>query len=347
VAVNPAEAVRLLTELRARWAARRGEIVTADIRFREMSSTSFTPIHTPEAVAAIVAKYDLASRPEAMEALVLELRGVPLNRHPPRVMCRAAWDGSSKYFDQGGVFRHITHGELDLIYDGDNDQADVYLRGQSRRRFRSELDFRWIPPAELPADTYRVVSRDGDRVSVVTKSGHDKSIYQLSTGLRLHWSTTRAETGDVREQSWTQGVSHFDGDVPFPTATIIARYSEGLMSGYEVRIVEDAIFNGPISADVFQSKLAAGSVVVDHRGTEKSAFRQRETTTDLASTLLAPDATPDPRGPYVPPDDSFPTRWVLALNGLFLVVIGILMWRRDRRRLDKRVAEAEDKSKTK
>ena len=333
----PAEAAtQILNELSSLWDARRSEAVTAHLEFRLLvTQPDAQQFVSPEFGRELVLRYRCAVDAEQFPLLAAALAGGASAEVFAGSPTTFITDGSSTRYDSNN-FRQVRHFDLDLLYDGDNQQLDVYSRSQSGRLFGRMEDFRVVPDDTLDRSLWRVQAVTDDEVVLATSQGDARRWFDRSTGLQRREQLYRPETGELFRESWHDGIAHYPGGVPCPTCHVELNYHGGRLVNFWMRRLDTAEFNADLSAAAFEMSAPTGTKVFDHRGGGNYAFRTRDAFPNIATQLPTSVGNGTTA---LPASDSSRLRWLLAINGLCLVAAGIYLWRRDRH-LNARTAAA-------
>ncbi len=324
--VNAAEQAELLDELWSLWEVRRSEIATARIRYRDYRAVPATDsAPTAEEFRALVESVDLVQHPDDLRQVLARVSSELPEGDPP-------WKTSLLTVEGGRVrwvyppFDSLIDGDLEFHADGDNNQVGVYPVGKSRRVVTRVRDFRYVPSADIERAYFQLTDRAEQGVWLTGSSS--RSLVDASTGLFLWDQTLRKGTGEILRESWEQGIVEYPGSIPFPTVSIRAAYRSGRLASAWFRIVEEAQFNVDLEPAAFQMATAADVKVIDYRGEQKDVRLLRQPTDDLRAALGRPFRVADPR-PSPAQGDRF--RWLLAVNAVVLLGVGLYLWNSGRR----------------
>ncbi len=342
--VDPATAGQVQESVANHWSARRSEIITADVHYRQVERDVTDSTLTSAAIREVVSRLDPVDPGSRWEEVLRVLSG-PAS--PPAVdaSCRVVSSGDRTRYEFAG-FCTIRDGELELVFDGDNQQVGVYPRGRSQRRIGHLGLLRWIPPTEVDLRKFRVESAGPSALMLASLDGSVRNRIDPETGLLAHVQDFEPETGELVGEAWELGIAQFADGIPFPTLKIETTYRAGRLVRYALRHVQQADFNLDLPDEVFQMSNERGTAVLDYRGGTKQGYFLPEATTHLAATVDAPGRRVAPPRPLTTVDRAA-YRWLLALNGLLLICGGAYLWRRDRhaaRTADTRASESVHRS---
>jgi hypothetical protein len=316
----------LLDELWSLWEVRRSEIATARIRYRDYRAVpAADSAPTAEEFQAFVESVDLVANPDDLRPLLARVSTELPAGDPP-------WKTSLLTVEGGRVrwvyppFDSLIDGDLEFHADADNNQVGVYPVGKSRRVMTQVRDFRYVPSADINRTYFRVTDRAENGMWLTGSAS--RSLVDESTGLFVRDQTLRQGTGEILRESWEQGIVEYPGDIPFPTVSIRATYRSGRLASAWFRIVEDAQFNVDLEPSAFQMATAADVKVIDYRGEQTDVRLLRQPTNDLRAALWGQFRVAGPR-PAPVQGDRF--RWLLAVNAVVLLGVGIYLWNSGRR----------------
>ena len=327
--LNAIERQEAIEQLTAGWEARRSEIATAEIRYRQVRFSIEEPTLTPEQVREIVERINVGEHPEQLRELTRELKRSPWTIEPPWAVSRMVYDGLRTRYEQG-VHRQVRSAELDMIYDGDNEQVSVFPRGKSGRRYAYLKEFRWVPTDRMDLDLFEMSRPAPNRIGIHLRTGADRGLLDAESGLRLHMQSFHPESTEPSMEYWEQGTVQYPGGVLFPSGSVEAQYREGLLSSFWIRLIDEANFNIDLSEAEFQLACQEGDVVLDYRSGEKSVYRLPASTTDLERDLAPPPppALPAPLTTEAERPVASTYRWFIGINGVLLILVALFLWRR-------------------
>lgn len=337
-AVEPAEPVanpalsdsEVLDELWGMWEGRRGEIVTADVQYRQFFQRPQDSTWSAAAVRQAVESLPAVPTLEVIATLAQRWAAPAVEKYPDGIPCRLQMLGDELRYESG-AFISLRANALDLIYDGDNEQVGVYARGRSGRAFTTLTGLRRVPAPDVMPDQFRVTSHTPETVTLAAVAGDVRCTVDRATGLLTHLENVDPTSGALVSESWELDVVHFDDGIPFPSVRIDVEYAAGHLRQYTMRCLEHAVFNRDLSPASFQLACRQKTLVLDHRGSELFSYRLPTEVADVAASLH-----PVPR-PSVAMTGKTPAaangewyRWLLAANGLLLIGGGVYLWRRAR-----------------
>lgn len=333
-------AISVTTEDRARlerfvalWESQQTEIASCEITYRYFHSDLAAKPSREELESALRA-HDLTAGPDAMRQFITALNGAPFRVDPPWVEASLVFEGRKRRNNQG-VFQFVDDGELAIHRDGLNRQFNVYESGRGQLSSDSLDDLRMLPDVPLRAEEFVVVGRSDDGVRVRPLYHDENGATSVSlreyrvdeaTGVILGLSVTYENGQPYREVRFL-GLTELPGGIAFPRASVHAAFHEGKLVILTIRAIDSIRFNEPVAGAAFVMPAEKTNVVVDYRQDE-FAFPLAQDTSDLFVTMRERAAPPRHAparsrglGHRLP---------LLVLNGLFLIVVGALIWRRSR-----------------
>lgn len=302
----------LLADLVARWEAQRHEVVSGRLTLLLLpSATDFREL-TFEQARSLFSGANLAADPVAeFGKLVPKLfKG---NYAPD-----GKWFYQTTFVFDGPKTHQADHqralmfdGKHDVVQDLRNTQADVFAGGASRRVRRTLASFRYVP--DLTTDDMKVVAIEGDDVLLSTSDGQS---------LRIEWETAmlkeltrRDSQGAAFYHRIQRDFAQFSAGIWLPMTSVELHFRNGYLSDLQIGMIQEAEFNTELPRDAFAVAAGSGSVLVDHRGADKSVRRLSEDVTDVAALAEGTRAT---AGTH---------RWRLVFGVAVLVFGAFLVWR--------------------
>ncbi len=332
-AASAADEAATIRDIFDQVAAQREEIFSAKITYRWHLATYRKPDNTPDHVRAIFDQYDLIGDPDSLRELVHALEPDPATVDPPWETRTFHMLGQKRRTDTSQGVIQMVDDDHEMEYEGFNRQLSVDQRGKSSVHLTAIRDFRCNPPAPrhgLKAEDYRIVGSTADSITLEMIPSEETTggispyqyTFERATGVLTHYQVTHAD-GLAREV-WQSGLTEYPGGVVIPSLRIVTMYREGRLSSLRVFIIDEAEFNGPVSEELFIMPVPAGTVVVDYRFPNSPSRRTKKAADDVRS-ILAPVSVPVPRVA-----DSRGPNWrmVLILNGIALIVVATVLWRR-------------------
>lgn len=127
----------------------------------------------------------------------------------------------------------------------------------------------------------------------------------------------------------------FPGDVMLPTFRIQATVREGLVKRVEMTAIAGAEFNVNIPEERFRLPVPAGKLLVDFRSPNRIRERVTRPLVDAAEFFLAGELGRVTVGERELPPGMQPAgggwkSFLLIANGLFLITLGLILWKRSR-----------------
>jgi len=314
-------------------AAQREEIFSANIRYRWHLATYRRGENTPDRVHALLEEHDLVADPDSLRDLVNALVPEPATIDPPWEMRTFQMLGEKRRADTSQDVIQLVDGTHEMEYEGSNEQLTIGDRGYSDVHLTDVTDFRSYlpsPPGGLKVEDFCVAERGGNQVTLETILPPDAPVgtvpgrytFDLSTGIMTR--STRYIGNRISREVWQLALTEYPGGIVMPAVRIDTRYRGGRLKSLRVFLIEEAEFNGPVSENQFVMPVAAGTVLVDYRHPKKTVWRT-ETAADDVRSLLVPVSSPVPA---VASGGGLSWQMVLILNGIALIVVATVLWRR-------------------
>jgi hypothetical protein len=127
------------------------------------------------------------------------------------------------------------------------------------------------------------------------------------------------------QSAWTT----YPGGISLPGLRLRIGYEQGTLRFLEMYHLSESRLNEPVSADHFQMAVRKSAKVVDHRQpAETNVWRVPEDRADVRSLLVPVTVTEQTHKRW-----TGATFWkaVLLVNGLGLIVLSVVLWRRSDR----------------
>ncbi|HVJ86877.1 MAG TPA: hypothetical protein VM452_14590, partial [Caulifigura sp.] len=329
--------VRLET-LFAQWRAWRTDIVTAHLAYRSF--------HNSVEGGRTLAEFDdllqggkLGGGPEDLQRFVESMNGGPYRVNPP-------WGEGvlivkdSRTRNNLGPFVAIDDRDVALYHDSLNNQYDTYAAGGSSHRADSLETFRPLPPEPWSIDCWRVLENgpgavrlarlvprsDGKPPEVDARTWDVDPETGLVAGIVRH-------TPEGKIQSVLRTLEHTalpDG-ITFPRIAAEAILADDVVTVMHVCVIDTLRINEPVPENAFHLAAAENSKIVDHRGARRSVTRLKQGEADIVDWLKkhAPAPASVTRRPSAV--DHSVRNILLASNGLVLIVVGLVFWKRQSR----------------
>lgn len=317
------------SEIAAMWDGQRSDVVTANIRFLCFNGPVPDSTITSERLAELIDRHDFVDDAAQLRPFLLEVLGGSFRRDPPWAEMSLVQSGRRRRMDEERM-TFVRDGAFDLIQLPQNRQISAYLPEQSSLWCYELNDLRWTPPAPMPAERLAVLGREGAdwRVAFLPAKGAVENalpaeglVDDASGILTRKW--TRSADGMLLKERFQLGIHRYPGDVDFPRAHVEAQYSDGMLSDLRVMLVQDAEFNRSIAESRFVLGAAAGTILIDRRGGEKTAQVVSADVPDVRSLLTAESVLPHAaREPDAGGDSR---RLLLVVNAVALAILGLLI----------------------
>lgn len=328
-----ADDAAMISDLLARIAAHQEEIFSAQVKYRWTLVSFANPDNTPERVRTLLPNYDLLGDPDSLRDLVTTLGPEPAPGDPPWETRTFSMLGDKRRADTSQNVIQLVDSEHEMTYEGTNSQLRIEHRGRSSIHRTMIEDFRSYPPPGrygLKADDFRIVGRTGEQLTLefVLPPGAPAEMvpsrftFDLTSGVMTH--SVEYVRDQLDREIWQLALTEYPGGIVMPALRIAAGYRKGRLNSLRVFIIEEAEYNGPVPEDRFVMPVAAGTVLVDDRFPETRVGRTKSATDDVRS-ILAPVGVP---AGSVPPSGGPRWRIVLILNGIALIIVAAVLWRR-------------------
>lgn len=309
------------TRLLATWEAQRTEVVTADVDYWLYSQIP-NGEWTREEFADLISRFDFVANPESLREFVPLIMGRPAFRDPPWGKGRIVVDGLKKR-DRMAPFDNVQDGEYEYLGDADNLQLLIFELDRSSRYIRGIESLRWVPPTYINPRGFDIVTLNNDECRFVNRKDGSQLTVDPTNGMARHW-LSYASPGELMLEVWQQGFASYDDGILLPQVQIEARYRNNRVTGFHVFIIRKAALNLPIAAEEFQVSANRLLKIFDYRNGVGTMVRLEAPTNNLRAQLPAVVSPPvpvdiHPAGRQVP--------WLFILNGLVLLIAGVLLWR--------------------
>lgn len=328
-----AEDEQLIRGLFAQWESQSTAIATAHIHHRTYSGGFPHSLLTMEDVDALLARHDLVGDPESFRSLLTELlRGGP---GAPPTMSESPWF-VREYHQLGDQYRdrhadgtlQIISGEHEFLFESgkSRNQATLFARGGSWLLPPGLHLFLRDPSRGLPRERFRVLARgEVTELEIIPAEGvHPADWMWIDPATGLMVREVGYHNGLPYREFRQLGLTEYAGGIVLPAVSLTLDYRDGVLRHLFYRAIDSAVLNGPVAEELFEMPVEANTVVVDQRGAESVVVHSAEAADDVVS-FLSRVAGPPP-GPPEPRDSLW--RWVLTFNGLGLMALSVVFWRR-------------------
>ncbi|MBX3440310.1 MAG: hypothetical protein KF861_22665 [Planctomycetaceae bacterium] len=323
----------IIRELFAQLEAQQEEIFSARVAYRWCLTTHRKPEHTPEHVRAVIDSYDLLGSPDSLRDLVFTLHPEPTPPDPPYETRTFYMLGDKRRADTSDNGIQLVDSDHEMIFEGVNSQLTIDHRSKSSVHLTSVEDFRCYPPVPregLRAENFRIIEQTDDQLTIEMLPPPDATAdfipsrytFDRATGVMTHY--TQWAYGQLDREVWQRALTEYPGGIVMPALRIATAYRDGALSALRVFIIEEAEYNGHVEEDRFVMPVAEGTVLVDGRFPEAQVHRTKVATDDVRSILVPVSL------PTASVASSGGPRWQLVwiLNGIALIVIATVLWRR-------------------
>lgn len=310
-------------DLKDIWKSQKTEIATAHIRYRlfQWGASGLAPLN-PEQVSKIIKSVDLAARPDDLAIIVNKLLQKPHSSPTPWGVHDFYFEGTkSKDAGRGdGGEVHVQNDNVKVEHDPVNGQAQMFAAGGSRRHMRGMSEFRVVPNSELK---YDIVATNGNTLTLRTVggSGGSRLAVDIPTGSLI--SSASYINQKIISQVFHGSFLTYPGGITFPSLSATVTYGpDQVLYAISLSWVEDATFNRDLPSDTFAVPIPEKTNVFDARSPEHvKTFPLAGPSDDVVklvnSRQQSQQAATNNR-----------LWWIIGNIALFVMLIGILMWRR-------------------
>lgn len=316
-----------IEELKAMWKSQKTEIAAAHIKYRlfQWGASGLLPLGADQ-VKKIVRSKDLAARPDDMRIIVNKLLQQP---HPSPT----PWTVNDFYYE-GAKSKNARHGSISEVqlltgkeqveYSHVNSSAMIFTGGGSRRHMRSIREFREIPNPEAK---YEIEEKNANLWFL--RSDSVLLVIDPSTGI-LH-ERDYYVNGKIIKQDIQMSFLSYPSGIVFPSLSARVTYdSNGILYAISLSWVEDAEFNIELPSDTFSVGIPGKTNVFDNRTpSHVRTFPLAGPTDDVVKMA---DTREQPVTNRLQNRHHRTIWWIIGNIVLFVLCIGVLLWRRFRLR---------------
>ncbi len=329
---------RPFAEITARWQARRSEIATAVISYRTFHN-GVDGQRTLDDFNALLDAGTLDQTPEGFRQFITGMNGAPFRVDPPwehgTITCRDALQRNDL-----GPFVTVEDRENSIYYDTLNQQFDVAWRGGSLHRHETLESFRPLPPQPWTPDRWRLSENAGEltlqRFLDAGKSPPllDSRIWFVDSASGLVTRIVRQNAeGAILSIARYLDIAELPGAIAFPRIAVEATLQHGVVTTLHARVIDGIRLNEPVPDEAFHLPAPARSKVVDERGGRRIVLRLDQPQPDVMTWVRQHVPSPPPSSAARRSTVDLTTRnMLLTGNGLLLVTIGLMLWKRQRSR---------------
>jgi hypothetical protein len=322
-----------------RWQALRSEIVSARIRYRSFHN-AVEGRRTIADLDAFLTTGELNAQPDSFRKFITSMNGSPFRVDPPWGL-GVIVQRDRRIRNDLGPFVLIEDADLSLYHDSLNRQFDAYPPGDSRHRGDTLAAFRPLPPEPWTTEHWQIVDRSAETLvmrriigrAADNTSQFDPRVFQIdrTTGLITAVDREDAAAGAVQIARYLDIVHAADGTV-IPRIAIEAVVRDRVVITMHALVIDELEINPPVDDTEFALAAAEGSRIVDHRGAKKLVSRLPRTEPDIVQWLKDHMPAPKPEAAVqsLPVDHSVRNA-LLAANGILLVAVGVVIWKKSRR----------------
>jgi hypothetical protein len=284
---DEASDAEVLESLRAKWEGQRSSILTAVIEYRCVNrGTQSAPKH--DDVLALLSQADLTGNEASLRNVIGVLDATLKGAKSPWSNKVFRTDGVESRDDtttEGFNSSAVTTGDTEVYKRGlDNQgrvQADVYARGASHRLTTSLTDFKLIPGPKFFEHATLVREKQVSPAGRITvKSGSQEVVVDEQTGFVFEYRQG-APNDRMFHELFQYCPTKYADEVVLPAATFSGTYSFGILNKFSIHLIDRAVINEFVDADVFAIQAKKGDVVVDHRGGQERVMTMEEDVHDI------------------------------------------------------------------
>lgn len=324
----------ILKRVAASWASQQSSVASAKVKFLWTHLTIDETQHTVEEVEELLQTFKFTADEDCVRRLIQLFQPSVLERHRRHDQSTGPWNLWWDYtlLDDGQRTRISSSTNEHLLANGLHlvasrhlaGQVSAFERGQSRYSF-PDLQFLLSTPPIGLLDEIETVDSAGDTVRLITKYG-EAIVLDQELNLPVIQKAINKETGFGRIKFFRDPVL-FPGDVTIPMYQLEVGFREGVARSIEFSAVVDAEFNLNLPDREFVMAADKGTVLVDKRNDEGRSLRLEQGIEDVAEFFQASGISGGVTPP--PPKSSFSWKnFFLIGNGIFLILVGVILWRR-------------------
>lgn len=319
------------------WAGYRSEIATADIRYRYSFISCTAANLTADGFLEQLQDVDLRQSDQLLTDLIarfspelIEAHRRPENPFPlweeKTLLLRGAEQRSTGLWHD-----HLIQGELHLLADLENRHVKAYARGNCPYGHEPLTWFREIPDDSVLRPPAIVIDH-GELLDIHYTASVDQPGSRLTIsaddGLPRRWDFVPSEAEEVTLIRIHADQTLFPGDVWMPGVKLEAGFAAGKLSSLRMSVITSAEFNQEIPDERFVMRAAAGTGWLDGRSSEKNGGTWEKALPDVAAFFSVHQGLP---AAAFGGGTTSGFRWrslFLVLNGLLLMVAGLILWKK-------------------
>lgn len=307
---------------------------TAQIQYLNTTFSCNESGKTPEQVRQIVERLNPAKPAEIMEELVRQFSPEIFAKQQAHNQKESPWqlwdqqillDDGFQERSSGLRTEHLVTQGVHLMRGLQNNQVTCYLNGECRYFYYGRDWFLAIPIKQAMQTVSSYVELDQQLELRWDGGGFLRLDSTHHTPL---YGESYNAAGQLFKTSHYLEPTTYPGDVTLPAVRIEINYREGVAVAVEATAIESAEFNLAIPAAEFNLSIPKGGVLIDARE-EKSRVRRvnddvANVTEYFLASAYAPHLVPTP----APPRQFDWKAFLLIANGLFLIIVGLILWKR-------------------
>lgn len=329
---------RRLEAIFTHWQARQSDIATARITYRSFHNS----VDGRKSLAEFDNLLDtgqLDHSPDGLRRFITTMNGGAFPVDPPwgdgRVVKR-----DTQHRNDLGPFVTVEDRETSIYHDSLNNQFDAFAAGGSRHRSDTLATFRPLPPEPWTAARWMLIDSTAKTLALrrilsepagSTPEPDARTWFvDPASGIVTHSSRLNSK-GEVQSVARYLDLMELADGITFPRLAVEATMKEGVITVLHVCAIDSIHVNEAVPDADFKLSARANSRIVDHRGARKLVSRLDQDQADLMAWLKNHIPGPPAAAARVPPVDRSIRNAVLGGNGLLLVVVGVIVWKRHQR----------------
>ncbi|QDT35029.1 hypothetical protein [Thalassoglobus polymorphus] len=332
------ETTELLDSVSVSWDEHRSRSATAKIHFFSAFIDCKEQKFSVEDVHRLVAEFEFSADEEFMQEFVSTFHPEVIERHRQHDQSTGPWDlwDDVVLLDDGINRRsigrrneHIVARGLHLMYSKHlSQQITAFEEGRCMVYFYDRDWFLGIPPAQVLEQVEHAHSEAGSLKLSGKKSGD--WVLDAETHLPIS-QTSMDDQSKYGRLTYYKLPTIFPGDVTAPAMRVEVDFRDGIAQKAELTAIVDAEFNLDIPKTAFVVPAKEGAAMVDQRSEERHARALKHDIEDAAEYFLANGIARKAVAatPISGSERKFDWKaFFLIANGISLIVLGVVLWRR-------------------
>lgn len=323
-------------EISDSWNAHHASVSTARIHFLKTFIHSSSPVLSLEDAKTLVnqlqdvASYEFMSK--FIEQFNPEVMG-QFRKHDQSKLRWALWDDRILIDDgfntrsTGEDDEHLITQGLHLTHNLLNHHVDCYTNGECRYFFHNKDWFLATPPQQALQDVIETL--EADNTTTLTLPYGGRIVVDSESHLPIYQQINDS-SGTVARATFLSEITTFPGDITLPARKVQFNFLDGKATGAFITMILDAEFNSPIPESSYELSMKQGGVLTDLRDQQRHSRRANGPVPDVVQYFLAASYRRSPPSAATPSDQLDWKSFILIANGLFLIGLGLLMWKRNR-----------------